>query len=116
MIGTEIELVTRIWSDRATSVVAYSRVLPGKHLPTRNFESETTVRQYTLPIVIEKDLDGYVAVCPSLQGCCTEGDTYEEIMENLCDAIQLHLQDRIARGEAIDTAQTMSITTVEVAA
>jgi predicted RNase H-like HicB family nuclease len=28
-----------------------------------------------LPVVIEKDADGYFAYCPQLQGCYTQGDT-----------------------------------------
>jgi len=57
------------------------------------------VKKYTLPIIIEKDKDGYYAACPSLQGCYTQGDTYEEVLANIKDAITLHIQDRIAKGE-----------------
>lgn len=47
----------------------------------------------TLPIVIEKDADGYFAQCPTLQGCYTQGETYEEALTNIKDAVILHLQD-----------------------
>jgi predicted RNase H-like HicB family nuclease len=43
-----------------------------------------------VPVVVEKDADGYYAFCPSLQGCYTQGDTYEEVMKNLIDVIKLH--------------------------
>ena len=46
-----------------------------------------------LPIIIEKDADGYFAFCPQLQGCYTQGDTYEEALAYTRDAIQLHLDD-----------------------
>ena len=46
------------------------------------------------PFVIEKDDDGYFAKCPTLQGCFTQGDTYEEALANIRDAIRLHLEDR----------------------
>lgn len=50
-------------------------------------------------IVIEKDEDGrYVAVCPALQECYTEGTTEKEAVENLEDAIKLHIEARRARG------------------
>ena len=49
--------------------------------------------RYTFPVVIEKDEDGYFAYCPTLQGCYTQGDTYEEALANIRDAIQLHLTD-----------------------
>ena len=72
--------------------------------------------QYTLPVVIEKDADGYFAQCPALQGCYTQGDTYEEVLANIKDAIVLHVQDRIANGEAIDTPEMVSVATLEIAA
>ncbi|NUO80726.1 type II toxin-antitoxin system HicB family antitoxin [candidate division KSB1 bacterium] len=38
-------------------------------------------------VLIEKDEEGvYLASCPSLPGCHTQGDTYEEALENLKDA------------------------------
>ena len=52
------------------------------------------MNHYTLPIVIEKDADGYFAQCPALQGCYTQGDTYEEVLANIKDAIGLHIEDR----------------------
>ncbi len=38
---------------------------------------------------------------PNLQGCYTQGQTYEEVIENIRDAIQLHTQDRLESGEEI---------------
>ena len=59
------------------------------------------MRKFTLPVVIEKNSDGHFAFCPTLQGCYTQGDTYEEVLINLEDAIQLHFEDRSASGEPI---------------
>jgi hypothetical protein len=39
------------------------------------------VRKYLFPVVIEKDEGGFFAVCPSLQGCYTQGDTLQETLE-----------------------------------
>ena len=51
--------------------------------------------RYQFPILIEKDEDGiYIGSCPALQGCYTQGDTYEEVVENLKDAIRLHIEAR----------------------
>lgn len=71
---------------------------------------------YSLPIVIEKDEDGYFAECPALQGCFTQGATYEEVLQNMRDAIELHLQDRREQSEALNLSKQVSITTIEVAA
>jgi predicted RNase H-like HicB family nuclease len=65
-------------------------------------------------VVVEKDADGYIAFCPELEGCYSQGDTYEELMENIRDAIQLHIQDRIAMGEEIETYDFVSLTSLEV--
>jgi predicted RNase H-like HicB family nuclease len=55
---------------------------------------------YRLACVIEKDEDGYYAYCPQLQGCYTQGDTYEEAVNNLRDAIRLHIEDRLGEVDA----------------
>ena len=72
------------------------------------------MRSYYFPIVIEKDKDGYFASCPVLQGCYTQGDTYEDTMENVIDAIRLHLEDRQANNEDIPHTSSVSVSTVEV--
>jgi predicted RNase H-like HicB family nuclease len=70
---------------------------------------------YHFAAVIEKDDDGYYAFCPELQGCYTSADTFEEARANLIDAIRLHVEDRIAGGEEIQSPESVSLTTVEVA-
>jgi predicted RNase H-like HicB family nuclease len=59
------------------------------------------MKSYKFSGVIEKDKDGYFAFCPELQGCYTQGETYEEAKVNLKDAILLHVEDRLASGEEI---------------
>ncbi len=70
---------------------------------------------YRLSVIIEKDKDGYYAFCPELQGCYSQGDTYEEALENIKDAIQLHVEDRIECGEEIPQPDLVSLTSLEVA-
>jgi len=65
--------------------------------------------------IIEKDADGYYAFCPDLQGCYTQGDTCEEALANLREAVELHVQDRLESGEPIETAECVNLTSVEVA-
>jgi predicted RNase H-like HicB family nuclease len=59
------------------------------------------LNRFTLPVIIEKDKDGYFAFCPDLQGCYTQGDSYEEVLSNIEDAIRLHIEDRLENGELI---------------
>ncbi len=57
---------------------------------------------YNLTVVIEKDEDGrFLAICPALQGCYTEGRTMAEALEMIEDAIKLSIEDRLESGEAI---------------
>lgn len=50
---------------------------------------------YQFPIIIEKDEDGlYIAKCPVIQGCYTQGKNYREAMERIKEAIELHLETR----------------------
>jgi predicted RNase H-like HicB family nuclease len=74
-----------------------------------------TMKRLTLPIVIEADSDGYFVSCPLLQGCYSQGETYEEAVANIKDAIRLHVEDRLSAGEEIPEEVSVSLSTVEVA-
>jgi predicted RNase H-like HicB family nuclease len=70
------------------------------------------MRDFELTIVIERDQDGrFLAVCPALQGCYTEGDSEDEARELITDAIRLHIESRLERGEPIpDEVSTEKVT------
>ncbi|MGB5158930.1 MAG: type II toxin-antitoxin system HicB family antitoxin [Desulfobacterales bacterium] len=70
---------------------------------------------YKFSAVIERDRDGYFAFCPELQGCYTQGDTYEEVFDNIKDAMRIHIEDRIESGEEIPQAESISLTLMEIA-
>lgn len=72
------------------------------------------MKQYHFSIVIEGDENGYFVLCPELQGCYSQGDTYEEAVENIKDAIKLHLEDRLSAHEKLTEAKSISLSTVEV--
>lgn len=71
------------------------------------------MNSYKFSVVVEKDGEGYFAFCPELQGCYTQGDTYEEVLENIKDAIRLHIEDRIESGEEIPQAESITLTMLE---
>jgi len=57
---------------------------------------------YQFTVVVERDEDGvYIATCPALPGCYSQGDTYQEALENPKDAVKLHIQARQSLGEPI---------------
>jgi predicted RNase H-like HicB family nuclease len=70
---------------------------------------------YRFSVVIEKDKNGYFAFSPELQGCYTQGATYEETLQNIKDAIILHIEDRVEAGEEIPQAESVSLTSMEIA-
>lgn len=46
-----------------------------------------------LPIVLDGNRrDGYTVTCPALPGCVSEGDTQEEAINNIREAIRLYLR------------------------
>jgi len=49
------------------------------------------VTQYTV-LLEESEEGGYTVTCPTLPGCISEGDTYEEALENIRDAIGLYVR------------------------
>ena len=65
------------------------------------------MKQLTLPIIVEADANGYFVSCPALEGCYSQGDTYEEAVENIKDAIRLHIEDRRANGEELPEQVTV---------
>jgi len=53
-------------------------------------------------VVIEQDQDGvFVAQCPSLPGCVSQGPTRSEALANIRDAIQGYLESLKKHNEPI---------------
>ncbi|OGF63729.1 MAG: hypothetical protein A2Y62_03390 [Candidatus Fischerbacteria bacterium RBG_13_37_8] len=51
-------------------------------------------RKYHLPILIEKDEDGfYIAECPLFSGCYTQGKSIDEALKNIREVIELCLEE-----------------------
>lgn len=73
------------------------------------------MKKYTLPVVIEKDEDEYFAMCPALEGCYSQGDTYEEALENIKNTIRLILQD-MEEYEELSDINSFSLVAIEVTA
>ena len=43
-------------------------------------------------IILEKDEHGYYAYCPELEGCQTQGNSFEEVLRNIKEAVELYLE------------------------
>lgn len=71
---------------------------------------------YHFPVIIEKDEDGFfVADCPDLAGCHTQGKTIEEAITNIRDVIKLHLKILKEEKQDIPRLEPVSMTSLEVA-
>lgn len=52
-----------------------------------------------LPVIVYQDEEGwYVAECPAVPGCMSQGKTIEEAQTNIYEAIELCLEVRAKRG------------------
>ncbi|SNQ59938.1 type II toxin-antitoxin system HicB family antitoxin [Candidatus Methanoperedens nitratireducens] len=65
-------------------------------------------------IVIEKDEYGYYAYCPELEGCQTQGDTLDEVMVNIKEAIELYLETLSDDEKMAYLSREILTTSVEV--
>ena len=64
-------------------------------------------------VTLDRDEDGtWIVECPSIPGCVSQGQTKEEALENIEDAIRLCLEVRAERGLPL----TMETRQVEVVA
>ncbi len=43
-------------------------------------------------VLLEDETGGYIAMVPALPGCHTQGDTIEETMSNIREAIDLYVE------------------------
>lgn len=66
-------------------------------------------------VFLEPDEDGgYVVVCPSFQGCYSQGETVEEALVNIREAIELCMDDLRERGEPIPDPSNVLIGSVVI--
>jgi predicted RNase H-like HicB family nuclease len=72
---------------------------------------------YDFKVILEPDEDtgGYVISCPALPGCYTQGDTVDQALENIREAILLCLEDLQSQNQPIPDASKTLISSVAVA-
>ena len=59
-------------------------------------------RVYNYTVLLEKEDDGgYHAFCPILKGCHSQGDSFEEAIANITEAIELYLESLMADNQPI---------------
>jgi len=65
-------------------------------------------------VLIPDETGGYTVEVPSLPGCISEGDTLDDALTNIKEAIELWIEDAIAHGEEIadDVPAPIQVATV----
>ncbi len=66
-------------------------------------------------VILEKEEDGgYSVTVPALEGCYTQGDTFEEAIENAKEAIEGFIETLKAHNQPIPVDEELIFTDVSV--
>jgi antitoxin HicB len=66
-------------------------------------------------VILEpNELGGYTVTVPLLPGCISEGDTRDEALANIKEAIELYIESLQADGEPIPSEEAAEEAVVEV--
>ena len=72
------------------------------------------LRKYRVILELN-ELGGYTITVPLLPGCISEGDTREEALSNIKEAMELYIESLQADGEPIPSEEAIEEAVVEVA-
>ena len=72
------------------------------------------VLQYTAVFELDKEEGGCTVSIPSLPGCISEGDTFEEALKNIKEAASLYLEVMREKEEIIPKEDRVIIAPVQV--
>ena len=70
---------------------------------------------YKTTIIIEQDEDGYYAYAPELEGCQTQGDSLDEVLANIREAVTLYLETMTPEEIKAALSKAILTTTLEFA-
>lgn len=65
-------------------------------------------------VVIERDEHGYFAYCPELKGCHTHGNTIDEVLVRLREAVDLYVETLSPDERALLSTKDVVTTTIGV--
>ncbi|HLD26937.1 MAG TPA: type II toxin-antitoxin system HicB family antitoxin [Patescibacteria group bacterium] len=76
-------------------------------------QKKSKILTYTA-IFEEAEEGGYFVYVPSLPGCLSEGDSYEEARANIADAISLYLEDVSYDNALEDSSSHILVDTIQI--
>jgi predicted RNase H-like HicB family nuclease len=65
-------------------------------------------------IVHEAETGGYQAEVPAIPGCATQGDTFEQLVENLYEILENSLPVNQVNIDAIEAANKFEVMVIEI--
>jgi len=69
----------------------------------------------SFPVILQPDeTGGFVVDCPVLEGCYSQGDTIDETLANIREAIELCIEEMEARGETVPDSTRIPSSTVSI--
>lgn len=69
--------------------------------------------RFTVILTPDREDGGYVAECPVIPGCVSEGNTLEEALGNIKEAVEGCLESLAERGEALPEDGLVVVATVD---
>jgi predicted RNase H-like HicB family nuclease len=68
-------------------------------------------------VIIESGREsGYVAICPALPGCASEGRTKREVRKNIKEAIEAYIEALLEDGLPVPVERGRETVEIEIAA
>jgi len=80
-----------------------------------NKKESNTVRFHNYKVIIEEcEEGGFYAECPAFPGCHVEGETYEETINEMKEAVKNFIEDYSSRNEEIPSDNFL-VTSIQIA-
>ena len=70
--------------------------------------------KFTVILTPDQEDGGYVAECPAIPGCISEGDTVEQALANIKEAIEGCLESMAAHQQELPEDQPTIVATVDI--
>jgi predicted RNase H-like HicB family nuclease len=69
---------------------------------------------YRFSVVIGKNGNGWAATCPEFGDCEAHGGSYEEVLANIRQAIQVRIEDCLGDNEEISQTESVNFTVLHL--
>jgi predicted RNase H-like HicB family nuclease len=63
---------------------------------------------YAVCLIPDEEAGGYTVTVPDLPGCISEGDTEEEALANIREAMQAYIESLLKRGRPVPPPRTVT--------